>query len=167
MSYFYSSATGTTYSSDQVKSLFGINTETTDTEVLNVARLYPVQDSSPLFDVTLFIPAFTWSIVALPGGGEGAERTFTGTDRPLADAKAAGIRTLKARAEEATQAKFIEHELSAALLAVIATFDESNLPAAFATFVSEVQSIASTLSTDIIAVNAATTVTDIDNIVNP
>jgi len=167
MAQYYSSAADKAYSPDQVSALFGFDTETTDIEILNASGLYPVKASTPSYDVTLFDSTFTWGIIPHVPSGEAAERVYTAVDKPLATAKTNGIATLMSRADTAVKEKYAEHDLNDTMMGVLASYDQANLPSTWSTAMTELHSITNQLHTDIAAVNAATTVTDIDNIVNP
>jgi len=164
--YYYSTVTGETYSDDQMDGLFGIDTETFSLEVINDLEFYPVQPSEPDFDTTLYTPSFTWSLVAITGG-QGAERVYTATPKTLSVAQTAGEGTLKEQTVAATTTFITNLGYSPGLLAGVAAELVGNRPARFQSALETVFDYAELLDTKLTLVTAATTVDEINNIVNP
>jgi hypothetical protein len=163
--YFYSSANGQTYSGAQMLGLFGINVETTDLSILNYRGFYPVQDTSPNFDTMLYNPTYTWSIVAIPGG-QGAERVYTPVPKPLPEAKANGSQEEKDRANQAESQIVLESGFSNEVLTGVASQDPLARPAQFQDVLDTMAVVSDNLDANLTAIDAATTVDEINNIVN-
>jgi hypothetical protein len=163
--YYYSSATGAAYSAYEMQALFGYNVETTDVTILNANGFYPVQPSSPDFDVALYNPTFTWSIVSLLPTGEGAVRVFTATAKPLAEAKEGASVELKTQADQATQAILTNNSLSVDVISAVASQAVIDRPAFLTPTLDELVAVSDQLGADLAAVDACTTVDEINNIV--
>jgi len=166
--YYYNSATGQTYSSYQLLNAFGIDDSTADLViVINGAGFYPVQESEPDFDTKLYAPSFTWSIIPIAPVGEGAIRVFTGTANPLPEAKENASIELKQRADEATQVIVTNSYLSNEVLTSVSSQEVASRPAFLQVTLDEMVAVSDTLGADLAAVDACTTVDEINNIVNP
>lgn len=165
--YYYSSATGQTYSAYQMQALFGIDVETTDISILNQEGFYPVQETSPDFDVLLYNPTYTWSIVSILPSGQGAERVWVANPKPLPEAKANAIAEEKSRADAETSTILGANNVSAEVMTSVAGQLLIDRPASLQTVLAEMQVVSDNLGANITAINAAATVDDINNIVNP
>jgi hypothetical protein len=166
-SYFYSSVTGKTYSSDQMLSLFGINVETTDISILNSNGFYPVQPSTPNFDLKLYNASSTWVIVPITPSGEGAQLDFTPVAKPLPEAKENASVELKQRGDEATAQILTVNYLTSDVMSAVASQDAVDRPAPLQDVLTEMVAVTDALGADLIAVDAATTVDEINDVVNP
>ena len=163
--YFYSPSTGQTYSDYQMQALFGIDTETTDIVIINLRGFYPVLATSPDFDVKLYNPTFVWSIVPVTGG-EGAERTYTANAKPLPEAKANGSAEAKTQANTAIDNLCAECGYSNEILTAVASQDPLDRPARYQEELDEMTAISDQLDANLTAIDSATTVDEINNIVN-
>lgn len=164
--YYYSSATGQTYSDYQMQALFGINVETTDISILNLNGFYPVQPTSPDFDTKLYNPTFVWTIVPITGG-EGAERTYTANAKPLPEAKENASIELKTRANEETAQIVTLSYLSNETLTSVASQDPLTRSPFLQSTLDEMDVVSVSLGDNLAAVDACTSVDEINNIVNP
>lgn len=164
--YYYSPATGKTYSGYQMLSLFGINVETSPVSVINSRGFYPVQDSTPDFDTGLYDSTYTWAIVPITGG-EGAERVYTPVAKPLATAQENGKDSVKAKANALVDLGACACGYTNDLLTAIASLPEVDRPARFQAELLAMAKVGLKLDLEIIAINAATTVDEVNDIVNP
>jgi hypothetical protein len=164
-SYYYSTATGTTFSADQMLGLFGIDVATADISYINRAGFYPVIETSPDFDTKLYNPTFVWTLVPVTGG-TGAERTYTANAKPLPEAKANGSIELKQRADQETANIVTLSYLSNEVLTSVASQDPVDRPAPLQDTLTEMVAVTDALGANLIAVDSATSVDEINNIVN-
>ena len=166
--YYYSSATGQTYSASQMLSMFGYDVNVVDVTILNLNGFYPVIDTVPDFDSALYSATFVWSIVPLvPGPGDGAERVYTAVAKPLATAKEGASVQLKERAEAASQAILTENSIGLDVVTAVASQVAAARPAFLSPVVDELVVVSDNLGADLAAVDACATVDEINNIVNP
>jgi hypothetical protein len=159
---FYSNATLTTFTADQMLGLFGINIQTISIEVLNYQSFYPVVETNPTADTGLYIftPVYTVN-------GEIADQTWTYTARPVPTAK--NYASAEVKNSSNTQASNligssginVDIWTGAASQAVI------DRPPLYAALLDEMTVIGDSLATTLTAIDAATTVDEINNIVNP
>lgn len=163
--YYYDSASGRTYSAYQMLSVFGINTETYALSTINRLGFYPVITTSPDFDTLLYNSVSTWVLVPITGG-QGAELEFTPVAKPLPEAKAnAGIE-LKQRADQEVANIATVNYVTGEVLASVASQDPVDRPAPLQVILDETVVVTDALGANLIAVDAATSVDEINNIVN-
>jgi hypothetical protein len=163
--YYYSPATGQTYSAYQLEALFGINTETTAVSTINRRGFYPVVATSPDFDTKLYNPTFTWTFVPVTGG-QGAERTYTANAKPLPEAKENASIELKQRADSETQQIVTLSYLSNEVLTSVASQDPASRSPFLQDTLDQMDAVSVALGDNLAAVDAATSVDEINNIVN-
>jgi hypothetical protein len=164
--YYYSSATGQTYSAYQMQALFGINVETTDISILNLNRFYPVQPSEPDFDLKLYNTSSVWDIVPISPSGEGAQLVFTAVPKPLPEAKANGSAEAKNAANAQIDNLCATCGFSNEILTAVASQDALSRPARYQEELDEMTAISDQLDANLTAIDAATSVDEINNIVN-
>lgn len=164
--YYYNPTTGQTYSAYQLLNAFGIDVNTVDITILNLDGFYPVQESEPDFDTKLYTPSFTWSIVPISPAGEGAVRVFSPTAKPLPEAKENASIELKQRADEDTQVIVTNSYLSNDVLTSVSSQVAAARPAFLQVTLDEMTVVSDNLGADLAAVDACTTVDEINNIVN-
>lgn len=164
--YYYNPTTGLTYSSYQMLTAFGIDVDTTSIENINAAGFYPAQTSEPDFDTKLYNPSFVWSIVPLSPSGEGAVRVFSPTAKPLPEAKENASIELKQRADEATQVIVANSYLSNEVLTSVSSQVVASRPAFLQVTFDEMTTVSDNLGADLAAVDACTTVDEVNNVVN-
>ena len=159
---FYSNATLQTYTSDQLLALFGINIQTISIEVLNYQSFYPVVETTPTADTGLYIftPVYTVN-------GDIADQTWTYTARPLATAQNYATAEVKNTANQQVSDIVAISGYSAEVLAAAGAALEGARPAVYQTVIAAEQVITDQLALDVVAIAAATTVDEINNIVNP
>lgn len=163
--YYYSPATGQTYSAYQMLALFGINVETTSLEIINFQGFYPVQPTSPDFDTELYNPVSTWVFVSI-AGGQGAELEWTPVAKPLPEAKENASIELKQQANEATAQIVTLSYLSNETLTSVASQDPLTRSPFLQSTLDEMDVVSVALGDNLAAVDAATSVDEINNIVN-
>ena len=164
--YYYSTATLQTYSSSQMQSLFGINTETTALSILNLNGFYPVQESSPNFDLKLYNTTYVWNLVPITGG-QGAELAWTAVPKPLPEAKANGSVGVKEQADIILNNILIVNHVTGEVIGSVASQDLIDRPVLLQVVLDETVVVTDNLGAQLDAIATATTVDEINNIVNP
>jgi hypothetical protein len=163
--YYYSSSTGQTYSAYQLQALFGIDVTDTALISLNLRGFYPVVASSPDFDTLLYTATSTWTIVPI-AGGEGVTQVWTATPLPLELAQANASSELKTAANEAVNIEACDCGFTTDLLTGVASQDEIDRPSRYQAELESIAAIAANLDGNLTAVETATSVDEINNIVN-
>ena len=144
-------------------------------EALNDAQIYPLTETADPHDPALYTTTFTYVVSNYPTGakvctgymglpGDYATQSYTETAIPLADAKVAAISILKDRAK--TDAEAASDGFPVIALAASASKAASSRDATVQSALDAVNAVLTQLITDITAVNAATTVADIDTLIN-
>jgi hypothetical protein len=164
--YFYSIAAETTYSGYQMLSLFGIDPETTSLEILNFRGFYPVQPSTPNFDLRLYDWASVWNIVPITGG-EGAQLSWTPVPKPLPEAQANGSSELKVAANSELDSIVATSGVNTDILTATASEDPLARPVRFQDVLDVMVAVTDSLDANLTAIDSATTVDEINDIVNP
>jgi len=164
--YFYSTATLQTYSTSQMQQLFGINTEITTVQILNLTGFYPVQESAPDFDLKLYNATSVWNLVPITGG-QGAELSWTAVPKPLPEAKANGGFEVKKQADGVISDILSVNYVTGEIIASVASQDLINRPASLQVVLDETVVLTNALGVTLDAIDSATTVDEINNIVNP
>ena len=159
---FYSSATLQTYTSDQMLALFGINIQTVSIEVLNYQSFYPVVETPITADSGLYIATPSYTVA-----GQIANQTWTYTARPLTTEKDYATSEVKATANQQISDIVAISGYSAETLAAAGAALEVDRPATYQTVIAAEQVVTDQLALDVAAIAAATTVDEINNIVNP
>lgn len=165
-SYFYSTATEESYSSYQMQVLFGIDTATIDITILNLLGYYPVVDSSPSFDLNLYTATSVWTLVPI-SGGEGATLVWTAVPKPLPVAKNNGRAQASRASDTSVSNVIINNYLTSDVMASVASQALVDRPAFFQSILDETVVLTDALAVTLDAISAATTVDEINNIVNP
>lgn len=164
--YYYWSANGQTYSGAQMLALFGINVSTSSLETINRRGFYPVQPSAPDFDTLLYTPTSSWSIVPITGG-QGAIRVWTPVAKPLPEAKTNASIELKQQADQDLANVLLVNYVTSDVIASVASQDPIDRPAPLQVILDETVAVTDALGANLIAVDAATSVDEINDIVNP
>jgi hypothetical protein len=150
--YFYSSATGKTYSVAQMVGLFGINVETTDISILNLNGFYPVQPSVPGFDLKLYNASSTWVIVPISPSGQGAQLDFSPVAKPLPEAIANGSTELKQSSNGELDLLLCDCGINNDVVTAVASQDLIDRPARFQDVLDAMVVITDVLDSDLTAV---------------
>jgi hypothetical protein len=164
--YYYNASNGQIYSSAQMLGLFGINTETTSLQILNLDGFYPVQDSSPDFDLAIYNSTFVWALTPITGG-QGAIRVYSPVPKPLPEAKIGATREAKEQSGEAAEFVRSESGLDIDILTAVASQAPVDRPARFQAELDLLTAISDDLSDTLDLIDAATTVDQINDILHP
>ena len=156
---FYSSATLQTYTADQLLALFGINIQTVSIEVLNYQSFYPVVETPITADSGLYIATPSYAVA-----GQIANQTWTYTARPLPTAKDYGTSEVKATSKQEVEDINAIYGLNAFSFAGIAS--QTVPPTRYQEVLDAVTTITDKLDTDLTSIETATTVDEINNVVN-
>mgnify|MGYP000907119949 CR=1 FL=1 len=159
-SLFYSLVTDTAYTVAELESQLFIKYNVNMTnEFFNRGLIYPVNETPDPYDPRLYTTVATYTI-----NGTEADQSWTPTAIPLADAKVLGVDSLKERSKTRLETK----SESFPLLALIASASrlQADRDADAEAILSNLRGIMAQLQTDIDSVNAATSVTTIDVILN-
>jgi hypothetical protein len=165
--YYYSPTTDQTYSPDQMLNLFGIDTITTSIPILNLEGFYPVQESSPTFDLQLYNATSTWSIIPLAFEGEGAIRVWSAVPKPLPEAKENASTEVKNQSNAQAESLVSSSGVHIDIWAGAASQDPLDRPPVYNALLGEMASIGDSLAAKLTAIDTATTVDEINDIVNP
>jgi hypothetical protein len=163
--YYYSTSTGKTYSSYQMQALFGINVETSSIATVNRRGFYPVVATSPDFDTLLYNASSTWSIVPITGG-QGAERVWTAVPKPLPEAIVNGSNELKQASNGELDLLLCDCGINNDVVTAVASQDALSRPARFQDVLDAMTAVTDSLDSNLTAVETATSVDEINNIVN-
>lgn len=145
-------------------------------QALNDAQIYPLTETADPHDPAFYTTTFTYVVSNYSEGaevcagymglpGDYVTQSYTATAIPLADAKVAAISTLKERAK--TDAEAASDGFPVIALAASASKAASSRDATVQSALDGVNAVLTQLITDVTTVNAATTVADIDTLINP
>ena len=159
---YYSPSTGQTYTTQEMSIRFGINTATISLEALNARGFYPVNQTTPTGDQKLYnaTPVYTIS-------GNYADQSWSYTPLPLATAKEAGSAEVKSTANSSLARLTCDCGYSTDLLTAVASQDPLARPARFQAELDEMTAISDQLDANLTAIDSATDVDEINDIVNP
>lgn len=144
----------------EIKRATGLDPETVGDVALNAAGVYHINEVANPYDLRLYDVTLSYTI-----NGTEADQTWSKTDKPLADAKEAGKDAQKEKYEAEAQA--IQDDYGMLVLTAIAAKTSAQRSANETAIMDSLKTIATNLSNDIIAIDAASDVDTIDTIVNP
>jgi len=159
---FYNSATLTAFTADQLWALFGIDIQTISIEVLNYQGFYPVVETPITADTGLYTATPVYTVV-----GDIADQTWIYTARPVPTAQSYATSEVKATANQEVSDIVAISGYSAETLSAAGAALEVDRPAVYQTVIAAEQVVTDQLALDVAAIAAATTVDEINNIVNP
>lgn len=164
--YYYNFGIEETFTAAQLVSQFGVDPATTNIEVLNNRDFYPVQESSPDFDVALYDPTFVWVTTPLVSGGEGAIKSYTAVARPLPEAKENASAELSTAANTQLDEILCDCGINNDVVTAVASQDVMSRPARFQDILDSMTVVTAALDSNLTAVDNATSVDEIDSIVH-
>jgi len=144
----------------EMKRATGLDPEKVGVVALNTAGVYPIIDVDNPYDTRLYDVTLGYTI-----NGTNADETWSKTDKDLAVAKANAKEIVKEKAEVAAEAA--RGEYGPVVLIAIASKTSAQRSANETAVIDSLKTIATNLSDDIIAIDAAADVDAIDAIVNP
>jgi hypothetical protein len=142
--------------------LFGVNIQTISIEVLNYQGFYPVEETPITADTGLYIATPEYTV-----DGEIADQTWVYTARPLATAQDYATSEVKATANQQIADIVAISGYSAETLSAAGAALEVDRPAVYQTVIAEQQVVSDNLAVEVAAIAAATSVDEINNVVNP
>ena len=148
------------YSAYEIKRKTGLDPESTGVVALNFAGVYPIVDVANPHDTRLYTVALTYTV-----NGTNADQTWTATARPLADAKEAGSDAQKEKYE--AEAVAVQDDYGNLTLIAAAAKTSAQRSASETSIIDSLKAIATNLSNDLAAIDAAADVDTINAIVNP
>ena len=160
MTFFYLPSSGRVLSSAELQQNTGF-APTTDPSVLAANGIYTVIPATNPYDLALYVPTATYTVV-----GNYAQQGWTATGLPLAEAKQGGSYQAKQAANDAVSTVACDCGFSNDLLTAVASQDPLARPARYQAELDEMTAISDQLDADLTAIDAATTVDEINNIVN-
>jgi hypothetical protein len=140
--------------------LFGINVETTDITILNYQGFYPVTTSPNPYDTYLYITTPTYNIV-----GTQAIQEWVATPLPLSEAKSGGSWQLLVQGNQNIESASASFGFSTDLLTAVSSQDSLLRPARYQQALDEMTAISDQLNDKLDLIDAATTVDEIDSII--
>jgi len=158
--YYYIQSQDAIFNDYGVKQKTGIDVNTTGIVGLNNFGIYPITEVANPYDARLYDVTLSYTI-----NGTNADETWTKTDKDLAVAKEAGKDAQKEKYEAEAQA--IQDDYGMLILVAIAAKTSAQRSANETAIIDSLKTIATNLSDDIIAIDAAADVDAIDAIVNP
>mgnify|MGYP000873230338 CR=1 FL=1 len=158
---FYQPQSGITYTDEDLQAKTGFS-PLADPSYLASNGIYTVNATVNPYDTGLYETTPTYVIV-----GDYANQSWTATPLPLATAKDNAHHELKRRANEAVNIGACACGYTNDLLTAVASLAVGTRPARFQAELTAMANVALQLDIDLTAVTAATTVDEINNIVNP
>ena len=158
---FYNINNGQVYNSTELLGAFGIDINTVSIEVLNFQGFYPVVEAPITADTGLYGATASYTVV-----GQVANQSWTYTPLPLPTAKTNGTLQVQAVANQEISDIVLLSGYSAEVLSAAGAALEIDRPATYQTVIAEQQVVSDQLALDVAAIAAATTVDEINNIVN-
>jgi hypothetical protein len=160
MNTFYLPASGAVYRADQLQANTGFS-PSTDPSVLAANGIYRVQQTANPYDPYLYDATPTYTVV-----GDYAEQGWAATPLPLIYAKETGSQETKTAANSQEAAIVSNQNLSTDLLTAVSSQDPIDRPARFQTVLDAMAAVSDQLDSNLTAIDAATSVDEINNIVN-
>jgi hypothetical protein len=157
---YYCKASGKAYTASGARWAIGFDPSTVDASVLPSRGVYTVIQAEPDFDERLYdVGAAIYTI-----NGDNADQTWTQTAKPLADAKTAGIAAMKEKAN--TDAIAASNGFPVIALAASASKSAASRDATVQSALDGVNAVLTQLVADVATINSATTVDEINAVVN-
>lgn len=158
---YYCQATKSAKTAEETVCCLGYDPSSADLTVLPSHGIYQVNQAEPDFDQELYsVGEAVYTI-----SGDYADQTWEKISKPLEEAKSSAISELKAKAKVASEEA--SNGFPALALAASSSKTASSRDASVQTVLDNVNDILVQLVADIAAVNNATTVDQINAIVNP
>ena len=161
MTEFYLPASGALYNEANLQINTGFSPSTSP-EVLAANGIYTVVPSSDPYDPNLYTTEPTFVIA-----GDFANESWVATPLPLPTAKEIATVEVKAQSNTHAEALVTASGVNIDIWAGAASQDPGDRPPVYNTLLGEMASIGDTLAANLTAIDSATTVDEINNIVNP
>lgn len=161
MDYFIPS-TGAVLSAQQVQLNYGVNPAYVDIDNLNSFGVYPINPGTNLYPEYLYEVTPSYTIV-----GQYAEQTFTATPRPLSLAKENASEAEKAITNEQATLLIETSGINVDVWTGAASLDPASRPPVYNVLLGQMAAISENLATNLMAIASATSVDEVNNVVNP
>lgn len=158
---FYLPSSGQVFYADQLQRNTGFSPDT-NPAVLAANGIYAVNPTANPCDPYLYTAEANYTI-----SGNYADQSWTCVPLPLATAQAGGSYEAKTTANAALDTTVCACGFSNDLLTAVASQDPLDRPARYQAELDEMTAISNQLDADLAAIDAATTVDEINDIVNP
>ena len=160
MTYFYLPASGQVISEVDLYKNTGFS-PTADPSVLAANGIYTVIPEADPYDYQLYNATAVYTVV-----GDYAQQSWTATGRPLPDAKLAGGQEAKNAANNQEASIIGASGLIVDVLTAVSSQDAISRPTRYQDVLDAMSAVSDQLDSDLTAIDAATTVDEINNIVN-
>lgn len=161
MIYFYLPASGQTIAYDSLQRETGFP-PTTSLEVLAANGIYQVVPSEDPYDPNLYSSFPTYTI-----SGYYADQGWGATPRPLSNAKASSSNEIRQRAGQDVETVQFQSGFPSDVFTAVSSQAILSRPARYQDYLDEMVVVTDKLDSDLTAISSATTVDEINNIVNP
>ncbi len=161
MTQFYQPASGLTYDETNLLAQTGISPES-DPSFIALNQVYTISPTDDPYDPALYTSEPSYTIV-----GNYAEQSWSGTPLPLPTAKENATVEVKDRTNTELAAVLTANDLSNEVVTAVSSQADVDRPARFQDVLDEMTVLTNALDADITAIDAATSVDEINNIVNP
>jgi hypothetical protein len=159
---YYIPNTGQVFNALQLQNLFGINPDNFALEILNQFGVFPVTQTVPTADGALYTSSATYVV-----DGNYAIQTWVYTPVDLPLAKDLSSSEVKSRYNEEAIALVSSSGVDLDIWTGSASQDPGDRPPVYNTLLGAMATIGDTLAAKLTAIDSATTVDEINNIVNP
>ena len=161
MTEFYQPLSGNTYTEENLRSKTGLSPDS-DPGYLAANGVYTINPTPNPIDTNLYVAEPVYTIV-----GFYADQSWVATPLPLPTAKANGTVEVQTTANAEVANIVTASGYSAEVLSAAGAMLEVDRPAVYQTVIAEQQVVTDNLAVQVEAIAAATTVDEINNIVNP
>lgn len=161
MTEFYQPASGIVYTEENLRAQTGLS-PTADPSTLAANGVYTIVDVPVPFDTELYNATLTYTIV-----GFYAEETWSSSPKPLPEAIANGSTELKVAANTELDTLLCDCGINNDVVTAAASQDVLARPARYQAVLDDMTAITDNLDSNLTAVESATTVDEINDIVNP
>jgi len=162
MTFYYSLSTEQIYTPEQMLTLFGINTDSVSLEILNNLGFYLVQQTANLANDFLYSTILTYDV-----SGSYAYEVWTPVPRSLPIAKDNGKTLANESGTNQLNILYLSTNTSVEILGAVASQLLADRPLVYQEVIDSSVAITTATALKIDAIDAATTVDEINNIVNP
>ena len=157
---YYLSSADSIYSATEIKRKTGLDPVSDGIVALNFAGVYPVVDVANPHDTRLYDVSLSYTI-----NGTNADQTWTAVGKTLSVAKTAGSDAQKDKYE--AEAVAVQDDYGNLTLIAAAAKTSAQRSASETSIIDSLKTIATNLSNDLLAIEAAADVDAINVIVNP
>ena len=158
---FYLPASGKTYGASELYANTGFS-PSTDPGTLAANGIYTVNQTTPPADIQLYTSLPTYVI-----DGNYANQQWVATPRPLPTAKENGSAEIKATTNTQETTVVAQSGFSTDLLTAVSSQDDLDRPSRYQEVLDVMSALSDSLDANLTAIETATTVDEINNIVNP